>query len=124
MGSIIDVFRENEPDGRVIVGGDFNMDKEELELLKYESGVATLLRMGVIETGPTQRTRKGCEQQLRQIDYIFADFPLKNTRKLIDFNSFMDNDHACLVTEIGLLAPRPETIMPSKEMRRRIQWYV
>jgi hypothetical protein len=90
------------------------MDKDELEMLKYESGVAALLRMGVIETGPTQRTRKECDQVPRQIDYIFADFPLKNTRKLLDFNSsLMDNDHACLITEIGLLAPRPETTMPS-----------
>jgi starvation-inducible outer membrane lipoprotein len=32
LGSIIEEFREKEPNRRVIVGGDFNMDKDELEL--------------------------------------------------------------------------------------------
>lgn len=70
--------------------------------------------MGINRVGHTEKTRKETTQRLRQIDYVFANVPLINFRKILEPHNPNGSNHACLSAEIPSCKPQQVSIIPSK----------
>ena len=78
----MDNFRERNPDGRILILGDFNMEISQLKSFQIEPGVSDILELEWIDFGPTAKTRTQNSQRERQIDHILTDAVYSNARKL------------------------------------------